>query len=534
MLDVLVRGGWVVDGTGNPAYPADVAIEDGRIREIGRLDEGATAERVIDATGKTVCPGFVDPHSHSDFTVLTNPTAESTIRQGVTTEIVGNCGWSYAPVTEHSAAMMLGRLRTFAYEGPIEWSTTEELLELVERIGHSQNLAWFVGHNAVRLAAGVEGPEPSEEGMRAMERMVREAMGAGVLGMSTGLEFEPGRAAPTEELVRLNEVAGEYEGAIYTSHIRNRDAALLPSIREFLEIARAGGTKAEISHLNVRHNTGAPDRGWERAVEMMAESREEGLDVLADTTPLRDGLGQMAAILPPWVMEGGAAEAAERLRQPSVRRRLRTECDRYWRFIHKGEWDRVRLQTSREFPGLEGMSFPDIARALGKDEWDAFFDILAAEGEAMESALMVGQLFTDEHLAEMISHPLFCLGVDIFTSTIDGPLAEVAKHPLAFAGSVHYLTHHVRERGTLRLEEAIRKMTSMPAAHFGLRDRGLLLPGFAADVVVLDYEALDDVSTPEQPLAYARGVEHVLVNGVFVVDGGEHTGARPGRQLLRS
>jgi len=534
VLDVLICGGWVVDGTGNPARPADIAIEDGRIREVGRLDEGATAERVIDATGKTVCPGFVDPHSHSDFTILTNPTAESTIRQGVTTEVVGNCGWSYAPVSERSHSMILGRLRTFAYEGPIEWSTTAEFLEFVERTGHSQNVAWFVGHNAIRLAAGVAGPEPSEEELRAMGRMVREAMDAGVLGMSTGLEFEPGRAAPTEELVRLNAVAGEYEGAIYTSHIRNRDATLLPSIAEFLEIARAGGTKAEISHLNVRHNTGAPDHGWERAVEMMAESREQGLDVLADTTPLRDGLGQMAAILPPWVMEGGAAMAAERLRQPSVRRRLRGECDRYWRFIHRGEWDRVRLQSSREYAGLEGKSFPEIAAILGKDEWDCFFDILAAEGEAMESALMVGRLFTDEHLAEMISHPLFSLGVDTFTSTVDGALSEVAKHPLAFAGHVHYLTHHVRELGTLRLEDAIRKMTSMPAAHFGLRDRGLLLPGYAADVVVFDFDELDDVSTDENPLAYARGVEHVLVNGVVVVDGGEHTGARPGRQLLRA
>jgi len=534
VLDVLIRGGWVVDGTGNPSYPADVALEDGRIAEVGRIHEGATANRVIDASGKIVCPGFVDPHSHSDFTVLTNPTAESTIRQGVTTEVVGNCGWSYAPVTDFSAAMMLGRLRTFAYEGPLEWSTTGEFLDFVGRGGHSQNLAWFVGHNAVRLAAGVSGSAPSEEELGVMEGFVREAMDAGALGMSTGLEFEPGRGAPTEELIQLNSVAGEYEGAIHSSHIRNRDANLLRSIDEFLEIARIGGTKAEISHLNVRHNTGAPDRGWERAVEMMAESREHGLDVLADTTPLRDGLGQMAAILPPWVMEGGAQEAAVRLRQPGVRKRLRGECDRYWRFIHKGEWDRVRLQGSREFPGLEGKTFPEIARVLGKDEWECFFDILAAEGAALESALMVGRLFTDEHLAEMIGHPLFCLGVDTFTSTTDGPLSQVTKHPLAYSGHVHYLTHHVRELGTLRLEDAIRKMTSMPAVHFGLQDRGFLRSGYAADVVVFDFDELADVSTDEQPLAYARGVEHVLVNGALVVEDGQHTGARPGMQLLRT
>lgn len=533
MLDVLIRGGSVVDGSGSPAFVADVAIEGDRIVEVGSLDGTATAETVIDARGKVVCPGFVDPHSHSDFTILTNPTAESTIRQGVTTEVVGNCGWSYAPVTALSEPMMLGRLRTFAYEGRIEWATTAELLTHVEQVGHSQNLAWFVGHNAIRLAVGVTGSRPSEEELREMERHLREAMDAGALGLSTGLEFEPGRAAPTEELVRLNRVAGEYDGAIYASHIRNRDATLLESIDEFLEIARAGQTTAEISHLNVRHNTGAPERGWERAVERMAQAREQGLDVLADTTPLRDGLGQMAAILPHWVMEGGAAKAAERLRSPAVRRRLRGDCDRYWRFIHRGEWERVRLQASAAFPELEGKTFPEIASILGTDEWDAFFDILAAEGEALESALMVGRLFTDEHLAEMISHPLFCLGADTFTSTIEGPLAQVSRHPLPYAGHVHYLTHHVRERGTLTLEEAIRKMTSMPASHFGLSDRGLLRAGYAADVVVLDFASLADVSTDEEPLVYARGVEHVFVNGVAVVVHGEHTGARPGRHLLR-
>lgn len=534
MLDVLIRGGWVVDGTGNPARPADVAVEDGRVVEVGRLPEGAAAERVVDASGKVVCPGFVDPHSHSDFTVLTNPDAQSTIRQGVTTEIVGNCGWTYAPVTERSVGYMTGRLRTFAWEGRIEWSGFGDHLDYLADVGHAQNLAWFVGHNAVRLAAGVAGGAPSEEELRTMEAFVDEAMGAGALGLSTGLEFNPGREATTEELVRLNRVVGRHPGGMYTSHVRNRDSALLEAIDEFLEVAAEGGTRAEISHLNVRHNTGAPDRGWERAVERMAEARERGLDVLADTTPLVDGLGQMAGILPQWVLEGGAREAAVRLRSPAVRRRLRGDCDRYWRFIHKGEWDRVRLLTSAEYPDLDGRSFPEIARILGKDEWDCFFDILAAAGEAMESVLMVGRLFTDEHMAEMISHPLFSLGVDGFTVTVDGPLADVARHPLCYAGHVHYLTHHVRARGTLRLEEAIRKMTSMPAAHFGLAGRGLVHEGYAADLVVLDLGALDEVSTAERPHAYVRGVEHVLVNGVPVVAGGEHTGARPGRHLLRA
>ncbi len=521
----------MIDGSGSPAYRADVAIDGERIVELGVL-EGATAGRVIDAAGKIVCPGFVDPHSHSDWSLLANPNAESTIRQGVTTEVVGNCGWTYAPVTSRSMPQQLGRLRMFAYEGPVEWSSFGEHLDFLARVGHSPNLAWFVGHNAIRWAAGVRGSEPGEGALRQMEGFVREAMDAGALGMSTGLEFNPGREATTEELVRLSSVVGEYDGW-YTSHIRNRDRWLLPSVDEFLRIAREGGTRAEISHLNVRHNTGAPEDGWRRAVETVAAAREGGLDVLADTTPLRDGIGQMAGILPPWVLADGPEAAAELLRDRTVRERLRGDCDRYWRFIHRGEWHRVRVQTAPDFPELEGKSFPAIAELRGTDEWDCLFDILAASGPALESVLMVGELFTDDHLAEMISHPLFSLGVDTFTSRDDGPLADVTRHPLSYAGHVHYLTHHVREQGTLTLEAAIRKMTSMPAEHFGLGDRGRLAPGYAADVVVLDYEELDDVATLAEPVAYAHGVEHVLVNGMVVVDGARHTGARPGRHLAR-
>jgi N-acyl-D-amino-acid deacylase len=295
--DVLIRGGWVADGTGSPPFLGDVAIEDGRIVDVGRLVPDETAARVVDATGKVVCPGFVDPHSHSDFSLLANPNAESTIRQGVTTEVVGNCGWSYAPVTDRSREFVSARLLTFGYDGPtIPWSTFGEHLEFLAGVGHSPNLAWFVGHNAIRLAAGVTGPDPTEEQSATMDRFMREAMEAGALGMSTGLEFNPGREARIGELERLNAIAGEYDG-IYTSHVRNRDSGILEAISEFLQVARAGGIRAEISHLNVRHNTNAPERGWERAVELMEAAREEGMDVLADTTPMVDGLGCLPTTL---------------------------------------------------------------------------------------------------------------------------------------------------------------------------------------------------------------------------------------------
>ncbi len=531
MLDILIRGGRLADGTGNPAYPADVAIAGDRIVEIGRL-AGAAARRVIDAAGKIVCPGFVDVDSHTDWSILANPTAESTIRQGVTTEVVGHCGNGFAPVSDASRSFIAGRLREFAYDGPVSWSTFGEYVDAMARLGTANNLAFMVGHNALRAAAGVVDSRATAPQLAAMKGFVREAMEAGAVGLSSGLEFEPGRLAPTEELVRLAAVVGRY-GGMYSSHIRNRDEFLQDAVEEFLAIARSGRTRGEISHLNVRLNTGAPAGAWERAVETVERARRDGLDVLADTTPFTFGTGMMAGILPPWLFEGGTARALERLGDPAIRGRLRGECDRYWRFIHRGEWERVRLQGSVEHPELNGKSFREIAALRGRDEWDCYFDILVEAGPKMDSVQVVGILFTEDHLAEMIRHPLFNLSADTWSSRVDGPLSEVTRFPLPFAGHVHFLTHHVRERGTLRLEDAIRKMTSMPATHFGLRDRGLLRAGHAADVVVFDFGALEDGSTMDEPLAYARGVEEVIVNGALVVDGGEHTGERPGRILRR-
>jgi N-acyl-D-amino-acid deacylase len=531
-LDVLIRNGWVADGTGNPLYPADVAVRGDRIVEVGHVPADVTAALVIDARGKIVCPGFVDAHSHSDVSIHGNPTAQSTIRQGITTEVVGNCGASSAPAVGPMRETLLGDLRRMAYDGPLSWTDFGSYLDALDAMGTSPNLACYVGHNTVREAAGVSGAAVTADQMAVMERMVREALEAGALGFSTGLEFEPGRLATTEEITRLAGVAGEYRG-YYASHIRNRDAALQAAVEECLEVGRRAGTPVQVSHLNVRHNTGAAPGAWQRAVDTVEQARRDGLDAMADTTPFREGMGSLTAILPAWFVAEGPARGAELLGERAVRERLRGECDRYWRFIHKGEWDRVRLMNSAEYPELNGKPFTEIAGLWEQDPWECFFDVLQAAGPRMASLSAMGLLFTDEHLAALTSHPLLSLAVDGWTTTVDGPLSELSRHPLNYSGMVHYLTHHVRERRTLRLEEAIRKMTSLPASRFELAGRGLLRPGCFADVVVFDYEALDDGSTIEQPQAYCRGVEHVLVNGTAVVSDGEHTGARPGRTLRR-
>lgn len=529
MIDLLITNGRVADGTGNPLRRANLAIDAGRIVGLGRLD-GVQASRTIDAGGRLVCPGFVDPHSHSDRTILINPQADSTIRQGVTTEIVGNCGMTLAPVSDHSRSDVEGALNYFGYEGDVEWETLGELIAFVHERGISPNFGWLIGHNAVRAAAGADSRPATDDQVDVMRGYVDEAMRAGALGLSTGLEFRPGTWATTEEIIELNKVVGAH-GGIYASHVRNRDSRLRESTEEFLRIVREGGTRGEYSHLNVRHNSGAAPDAWQETVDMLAAAREEGIEVLADTTPFLDGLGRMAGILPTWLVDQSPEAVVRDLRDPEVRARLKTDCDRYWRFIHKGEWHRVRLLGSPSRPELNGMNFTEIAQVMGGDEWDAFFDLLAEAGDAYDDMTMIGRLFTDDHMADMISQPLFALGVDCWSSSTEGPLSELVRHPVSYAGHVHYFTHHVKTQGTLRLEEAIRKMTSMPAAHFGLADRGLLREGFAADFSIIDLDRLDDVSTLEDPVHYVQGVDHVFVNGVGVVEDGEHTGARPGIQL---
>ncbi|GIT82193.1 aminoacylase [Leifsonia sp. LS1] len=529
-LDLAIRNGWLVDGSGDPRRIADVGIAGDRIVQVGRVGH---ADIDIDATGLIVAPGFVDPHSHSDWTIHSNPGADSTIRQGVTTEIVGNCGLTNAPVTDASAAAVQARMHSYAYDGPVGWRSFGEYLADVESLPTAQNLAFFVGHSTLREAAGVGAGVPSEAELSAMDELLCEALEAGALGMSSGLEYSFGASATQAELEQLARTVGRY-GGIYASHVRNRDAAILNSIEEFLAVMRAGNAAGQISHLNVRDNTGAPERGWERAVDLMMQARARGFDVQADATPFRQGLGIMTGVLPGWVREGGPAATAHALADPSVRERLKSDCDRYWRFLTRGQWDRARLQNSLQLPELNGLTLTEIASRRRSDPWDAYFDVLMAAGEGMDNLTLVGDLFTEEHLSQTISHPLFNLGVDAFTSTIHGPLAAVSSSPLPYSGHIHYLTHHVRERGTLPLEEAVRKMTSMPAARFDLHGRGLIRHRYFADLVVFDYDRLRSDSTFEHPAAYPEGVRLVVVNGAIAVDGGHpRSHPRAGRVLRR-
>jgi N-acyl-D-amino-acid deacylase len=529
-LDLAIRNGLVVDGTGDEPRRVDIGVSGDRIVAVGRVEP---AVREIDAAGQVVSPGFIDPHSHSDWTLHANRDAESTLQQGVTTEIVGNCGITNAPVTDASVDAVQRRMLSYGYAGPVTWRSFGDYLADLEKGGIAQNLAFFVGHSTLREAAGVTNDTVTEDGLASMERLLLEAMEAGALGMSSGLEYSFGAFAQTAELARLTRIVGLFCGA-YASHIRNRDSRLLESVDEFLSIVRDGNVAGQLSHLNVRHDTNAPERGWERAVELLSAARGLGLDVQADTTPFLQGVGMMTGLLPGWLLADGYLAASQGLADPLVRSRLRGDCDRYWRFVHKGQWDRVRLQNSPQFPEYNGLGFLEIARRRRQDVWDTYFDLLAAAGADMGNLIMVGDLFTEEHLAEMVSHPLFSLGVDAYTSTDHGPLSEITASPLPYSGHVHYLTHHVRERGTLSLQEAVRKMSGMPARRFGLRSRGLIREGYFADLIVFDFDRLDSKSTFEHPQVYPEGISLVVVNGEVAVEKGRQARNRAGRVLRSS
>lgn len=531
MLDGLLRGGEIIDGSGAPGFMADVGIEGDRIAFVGDGSD-VRAREVVELDGMLLTPGLIDPHSHSDWSILGNRDALSTIAQGVTTEVVGNCGVTHAPLSHRDREGAAAALQAFGYDGDIVWSSFGEYLEAVHGEGTAQNLVWFVGHTALHTAAEADVAETGVELASALETRLREALDAGAIGFTTGLEYGVGRFASSTELMGLARVLRDYDG-MYASHIRNRDALLGDAVDEFFQIAREGAARCQLSHLNVRHDTGAAPDAWERAVERMMVERDRGIHVLADMTPYPDGIGLATGILPAWLLQDGAEKAARLLRDPSVRAEVREDSDRYWRFVHKGQWHRVRLAVSPATPELEGLTFPEIADRTGREPWDAFFDIMVAAGADMNAVQFIGHLFEEEHVSEAVQHSHFLLGVDGYTSRRDGVLGARTRHPLFFHGSLHFLAHHAVQSGHLTIEEAVRKMTGAVAEQFGIVRRGLVAPGMFADLVAYDREQLRKTDTFQMPEEYATAARHVWVNGERVIADGKSTSIRTGRFLPR-
>ena len=526
MLDILIQGGTVIDGTGGPARPADVAIAGDRIEVIERLP-GARATRVIDAVGHVVAPGFIDMHSHADFVLPGLPTADSKVHQGFTLEVVGNCGASPAPLTAarrhdviDSAGLAVPALRW-------DWTTFRSYLDVLTRQRLSINVAPLVGHGTVRLVVmGPDDTPPTADQVRAMATEVRRAMDEGAMGLSTGLIYPPGVFADTDEIVALARAAGA-AGGFYASHIRGESTTLLSAIAEAIEIGRRAGVPVEISHLKAAGRANWPRMA--QAIELIESARAEGLDVTADMYPYPAGSTTLSALLEPWAHAGGREALLARLDDPDARARLRAELDGPGMAQDAG-WDGIMIAGCPARPEYEGQTVARIATGLGVAPAEAVIEILRqARGEAD----MILFMMSEENIALGLRRPWVMIGSDGEGRAAQGPYASGKPHPRNYGTCPRFLGHYARDHALVPLVEAIRKMTSLPAAKLGLRDRGRLERGQMADVVVFDPATVADQATFASPHRYPRGIPWVLVNGEPVVAAGEHAGSRPGRVLSR-
>jgi N-acyl-D-amino-acid deacylase len=535
LFDIIIKNGKIIDGTGNPWFKADLGIKNGKIAKIGCLSS-SRAEKTLDADGLIVCPGFIDMHSHSDFSVIFNPKAESTIRQGVTTLVVGNCGMSLAPVNPAREDLLMRYISPFLPPGEkleIKWSTFSEYLKHQEKFGVSSNIANLVGHGTVRIAVmGFEERTPTKEELGEMKMLVAEAMEAGAFGMSTGLIYPPGIYSKTEELIELAGVVAKY-GGIYTSHIRGEGTTLIEAVKEAIEIGEEGKLPIEISHHKA---AGKPQWGKsEETLRLMEEARERGVEVTCDQYPYKAGMTSLVTLLPPWAHQGGMNKLLERLRSPEEREKMRRNIEEgipgWENFAASCGWENIyvsSVKTEKNKP-LEGKNIAEIAKIMGKpDEFTALCELLLEEEGA---ATMVLFMMDEEDIRRIMKHPLSMVGSDSWSVAPYGILGVGKPHPRFYGTYPKILGEYVRENKTLSLEEAIRKMTSLPAQKIGLWNRGLLREGTWADIVIFNPDTVKDKATYQDPHQYPEGIEYVLVNGQIVVELGEHTGILTGKIL---
>jgi N-acyl-D-aspartate/D-glutamate deacylase len=519
-----------VDGSGNPWFYGDVAVRGGRIVAVGHVPPGP-ARREIDAHGLVVAPGFIDMHSHSDYVLLEDGDAQSKVRQGVTTEVIGE---------GRSAGPYVGKLpahRAVVGGKAVRWATLGEYFDTLEHAGTSVNVASYVGLDNVWQAVmgdSFERPTPTQRDE--MKVVVEGAMKDGAFGLSSMLAMPPGSLATTDDIAELAKVVAPY-GGIYSSHIRNEGEGVFDAVREAIAVGERAGVPVDIIHLKI-----ADQKLWGRMNEVVAlieEARKRGVNVQANVYPYTRGNNDLASIIPPWAHEGGTARMLARLKDPEQRARLKKDIrdglpgwyDHYTAV--GGDWSRMLVSGKGPYEGLT-MDRVLATRAKGKepapDPLDELFDILVEEGGSVPT-VYAHHTEKDMNLALTISW--VSIGSDGSALATDGPLRRGNPHPRNFGTFPRVLGVYVRKLGLLRLEDAVRKMTSLSAAKIGIRDRGLLRPGNWADVTVFDPEHVLDRATYEEPFRYSEGIEYVVVNGQVVLEQGKHTGARPGRALRR-
>lgn len=498
-FDLVIRNARVVDGTGNPWYRADVGIRDGKIAAIGRL-AGATAVREIDAAGRVLAPGFIDIHTHIEDGIQKVPGADNYVMDGVTTVVTGNCGGS--------------------------WENLAEAFARLEKTGIGLNVASLIGHNTVRRKVmGAANRQPTPEELARMQELVERGMRDGAVGFSTGLIYIPGAYAQTDEIIALAKVAARY-GGIYASHIRDEGARAIEAIEEAVRVGREAGLPVQIAHFKIDNR-----RLWGTSTKTLAlieKARREGVDVMMDQYPYDRSSTGISILLPEWALADGEAKIKERLADRATRARIAREMQQRLRALGHKDYSYAMVASCEFDRSLEGKTISQITRQKGKrglrQEIETILEIMQRGG-----AQMVYHSMSEEDVVRILRHP--------FTAVAsDGGVREFGvgvPHPRSYGTRARVLAEYVRRRGVITLEDAVRKMTSLPARAVRLKDRGLLREGFAADLVLFDPERVQDKATFQQPHQFSEGFDLVLVNGVAVVDNGKLTGARPGRVLRR-
>ena len=517
-LDLLIKGGTVIDGTGAPGRRADVAVRDGRIVSVGEVGTGSGA-RTIDATGRFVSPGFIDIHSHSDESVLINSAMESTVHQGVTTVVAGNCGGASAPVMGLAAEELDRDIARYDLERT--WTSFAEYAATVDRSETAINFSSLVGHGTLRMCVmGADDRAPTKGELAAMQALLAAALEDGAVGLSTGLIYPPSAYGTTDEISALATVVREHDG-LYASHIRNEGDDLFAAIEENLEIGRRSGVRVQLSH-----HKASQQRNWGKvkgSTALIERAQAAGVDVIADQYPYTASSTGLSVTIPKWAHAGGSVALCERLGDPAVRQRIRgeyTETERNWQHIviaramHHSEWS--------------GKSVAELATAAKQDPLEWTCDALIEHDGAID---IIHHSMDEDDVRYVMAKPWICAGSDSRANAPYGPLSFGKPHPRSYGTFPRILGHYARDERVITLEDAVRKMTSLTASRLKLRDRGVVREGAWADLVVFDPERIIDAATYDDPHRYPVGIDHVIVNGGVATDHGETLAQRHGRFL---
>ncbi|MFC3495882.1 N-acyl-D-amino-acid deacylase family protein [Glycomyces rhizosphaerae] len=519
-MDIVIRGAEIADGTGSPRYAAEVGVKDGRIASIGERLDGA---RTVDAGGLVLAPGFIDMHAHSELAVLADHDHLAKLGQGCTLEVLGQDGLSYAPVDETTAPQMWEAIA--AWNGRLDvdydWRTVGEYLDRLDR-GIPTNAAYLVPHGTVRmLAMGWEDREPTPAELQVMKAHVAQGMEEGALGLSAGLSYAPGMYAETRELVELCKVVAGY-GGYFGPHQRSYGAGAMEGYAEMIEICRASSCALHLAHATL--NYGVNEGRAAELLKLVDEGLDEGIPISLDTYPYLPGMTMLAALLPSWSVAGGYGALKERLADTGTRDRILHELDAEGTDGANGvpvDWSKIEIAGTGD-PGLRDLVGRRVSEAAGTQQPSAFFLDLIVRDEFATACLM--HVGNEENVRAIMRH-------GVHTGSTDGVLAGEKIHPRAWGSFARYLGHYTRELGLMSVEECVAHLSGRPAAVLGLRDRGLVKEGFAADLVLFDPATVDARATFEQPRQQAAGVPYVLVNGQIAIAEGKRTEALAGRSV---